>query len=225
MDTDHIEVPYNDTLKPLEEVLARVRRPGDFFAVGSLEAPMPRVDVNGVGVVVPALQKLGERGRGVIGDAEGERLWLHAADALIAQSEHPPAPPRDWRQNVKLSCTCADCCELAAFAADPVEQTHRFRMRKDRGRHLHGQIDGHSIDMTHVTERKGSPQTLVCAKTRWTYERRCAEYRQDVAALATLAELVSGRSRDFAAHCARIAAARERAAPNAGRARAGRARR
>lgn len=66
--------------------------------------------------------------------------------------------------------------------------------------------------MTHVTERKGSPQTLVCTKTRRGYERRCNAYRHDVAALATLAELAADSPAGLAAHCARIAAARGRAA-------------
>jgi len=44
-------------------------------------------------VIVPTLQTLRDRGRTVVGDAEGERLWLHAADLLLAQSEHPSLPP------------------------------------------------------------------------------------------------------------------------------------
>jgi hypothetical protein len=62
-------------------------------------------------------------------------------------------------------------------------------MRQDRRRHLHRQIARHELDMTHVTERKGSPQTLVCTKTRRNYQRRCKEYRQEAVALAALAEL------------------------------------
>jgi hypothetical protein len=46
-----IEVPYNDDLKPLERALAGVRRPGNFVMQGSLEAPMPRIDVRDVGIL------------------------------------------------------------------------------------------------------------------------------------------------------------------------------
>jgi hypothetical protein len=166
-------------------------------------------------VIVPALRTLCDRGRMVIGDAAGERLWLHAADTLLAQSEYPPVPPQDWRQDVKLSCNCEDCRELQSFAAHPSQQTHRFRVRQDRRQHLHRQIERHGLDMTHVTERKGSPQTLVCTKTRRTYLRRREEYRQDVAALAALAELVRDSPGELAPHCARIAAVRERAAASA----------
>jgi len=34
-------------------------------------------------------------------------------------------------------------------------------------------------------------QPLICTKTRRRYERRCKEYRRDVAALATLADLAA----------------------------------
>jgi hypothetical protein len=194
-------------------------------ALAALEAPTLRtaacaaVIANGKGfdpraVVVPALRTMRARGTTVIRDAVGEPLWLHAADVLLARSEYPPAPPSDWRQDVKLACACVDCRQLQAFAGDPAEQTHRFRVRKDRRQHLHRQIDRHRLDMTHVTERTGSPQTLVCTKTRRTYQRRRMEYRQDIAALDVLAELVEDSRGDLASHCARIAAARERAAAN-----------
>jgi hypothetical protein len=50
-DNTQIKVPYNRDLKALEDVLAAVRRPGDFFVRGALETPMPRVEINGVGVI------------------------------------------------------------------------------------------------------------------------------------------------------------------------------
>ncbi|MBV9490873.1 MAG: 2OG-Fe(II) oxygenase, partial [Verrucomicrobia bacterium] len=44
-------VTYNAELEPLVKVLAEVKRPGDFFASGSLVAPLPRVDIEGVGTI------------------------------------------------------------------------------------------------------------------------------------------------------------------------------
>jgi hypothetical protein len=61
-----------------------------------------------------------------------------------------------------------------------------FRVRKDRRQHLHQQIDAHGCDLTHVTERKGSPQTLVHTKTRASYERRQRQFEADTALLAEL---------------------------------------
>jgi len=139
-----------------------------------------------------------------------ERLWIHAAEFLLARSERPPEPPPDWRQQVTLACPCQDCRELGKFALDPVEQTHRFRVRQDRRQHLHEQIERHGLDMTHVTARTGSPQTLVCTKTGRTFERHCARHRQDLAWLAELAGLITS-STALATHRDRIAAARKRA--------------
>jgi len=136
-----------------------------------------------VTILVPALGLIRDRDHAVT------RLWQHCVDFLIARSGNPPAAPTDWRQNIQLSCSCADCRELQAFVLDPVAQVHRFRVRQDRRQHLHGMIDRHGLDMTHVTERKGSPQTLVCTKDRRSYRRRCDQYRQDIDALATLESL------------------------------------
>ena len=102
------------------------------------------------------------------------------------RSEQPPENPRDWKQKVTIRCSCEDCRALKAFARKPEEQTHRFPVRKARRRHLHETIRRHELDMTHVTERKGSPHTLVCTKTRRGYERRLNQYRSDLAAMAVL---------------------------------------
>jgi hypothetical protein len=162
-------------------------------------------------VIVPALAKLCEqRGASAPSDTVFERLWIHAAEFLLARSERPPEPPPDWRQQVTLACPCQDCRELEKFALDPVEQTHRFRVRQDRRQHLHEQIERHRLDMTHVTARTGSPQTLVCTKTVRTFERHCARHRQDLAWLAELAGLITS-STALATHRDRIAAARKRA--------------
>jgi len=50
-DDTPIEAPYNRDLNALEEALAAVERPGDFFVRGTLETPMPRVEIDGVGVI------------------------------------------------------------------------------------------------------------------------------------------------------------------------------
>ncbi len=165
-------------------------------ALGELDAPALRAAAvekfaarpavfDPVTMLAPALALIREW------DAAAKKLWAHGAEFLLQRSGGPPDAPHDWRQDVKLSCACADCRELQKFTLDPVEQTHRFRVRKERRQHLHQQIEQHSLDMTHVTDRKGSPQTLVCTKDRRSYQRRCDQYRKDVAALAQLAELAA----------------------------------
>jgi hypothetical protein len=83
-------------------------------------------------------------------------------------------------------------------------------VRKERRRHLHQQIDHHGMDMTHVTERVGSPQTLVCAKTRVAYERQWSQYKEDLASMAVLSPLIGEMDGDVRALRARLEGARER---------------
>ena len=109
---------------------------------------------------------------------------------------------------MKIVCRCDDCRELQAFALDPGTQTHRFRIKKERRQHLHQQIDRHRLDMTHVTERMGSPQTLVCTKTRATYERQCRQYNKDLASMAALDPLLGEKDRDVQRLRARMYSAR-----------------
>jgi hypothetical protein len=69
-------------------------------------------------------------------------------------------------------------------------------------------IQRHRLEMTHVTERKGSPQTLVCTKDRRSYHRRCKQYMKDIESLATLTELAS-KARAAVVSLERIQAARK----------------
>lgn len=70
--------------------------------------------------------------------------------------------------------------KLGEFARDPALQMARFAVRKDRRQHLHNQIQRLNLDMTHVTDRVGSPQTLVCTKTRNKYQQACELHAQDL---------------------------------------------
>jgi hypothetical protein len=159
-------------------------------------------------VIVSALSLLRVRDRKPISvDDDSQHLWHHAATMLLARSEYPPKAPKDWRQKGRIRCTCGDCRELQKFVLDPVERTHRFRLRKDRRRHLHEQIQRHGLDMTHETERRGSPQTLVCTKTRRAYERQCAEHNTDVTAMAALLRIIDRTRGELATLAARMAGA------------------
>lgn len=144
-----------------------------------------------VTLVVPAIERIcvGRRQRTAAVDDSVRHLWKRAADFLLERSEVPPEPPSDWCLNVELSCSCPDCRELKVFARDPAGRVHRFRVRKERRRHLHNMIDRHRLDMTHVTERVGSPQTLVCTKDRRTFDRRMEQYGDEIAAMRTLVRL------------------------------------
>ncbi|MXX07497.1 MAG: 2OG-Fe(II) oxygenase [Gammaproteobacteria bacterium] len=136
---------------------------------------------------VPAsLKSLAEREERISGSAAYRSLWRTAVDALLKRSARHPEAPQDWVIPANLGCDCKHCRQLAAFCADPDARVGRFPLRKDLRQHLHGQIDGHRLDMSHVTERRGSPFTLVCTKNRASYERRLEEYAEDVEWMRTL---------------------------------------
>ena len=160
----------------------------------------------------PALDSLRPaNARATPGDAAFLHLWTHSAEFLLQRSERPPAAPKDWRLEVKLSCHCEDCRELQKFVLHPVEQIHRFRMRQDRRSHLENQISHHALDIKGATDRSSNPQTLVCTKDRRSYQRRCEQYRKDIAAMATLVRLGDGASAENAALMKRLEAARQQA--------------
>ncbi|MDQ3622130.1 MAG: hypothetical protein M3463_06535, partial [Verrucomicrobiota bacterium] len=167
------------------------------------------------GIVVPALSLLEERhGSSVIHDDAFRQLWNHAARFLLHRSEEPPKPPTDWRQEIALSCRCEDCRALQAFACDPVAREHRFRIKKERRQHLHRTIQERDLDMTHVTDRHGSPQTLVCTKTRRHHQQRCEQHARDRAAMSALVALLrepGGPDRELAARLRAAAQRRSRA--------------
>jgi 2OG-Fe(II) oxygenase superfamily len=148
----------------LENLLRALRRFGDGSLCGvAAEKIASRPGVfSPVTLVVPVVERIcAGRGKATLPvESSVQRLWTGAAEFLLLRSEIPPEPPSDWNMDVEISCSCADCLELQAFACDPAAQVHRFRLKKERRRHLHGTINRYRLDMTHATERVGSPQTL-----------------------------------------------------------------
>ena len=113
-------------------------------------------------------------------------LWRHAADFLLARSATPPEAPKDWVVATDILCSCEHCARLRSFCADPVARVARFPLRQELRKHLHRIIDEHRLDMSHETERRGRPFTLVCTKNRATHKRRLAEYAEDIARMSSL---------------------------------------
>jgi len=109
-------------------------------------------------------------------DASVARWIGRCIEQFQELTSSPPEAPSDWRRPAKLSCTCSLCRELAKFLANPEEKTHRFPLAKHHRQHLHQIIDEHRCDLTHVTDRRGSPQTLVCNKTNASFKERRKEY-------------------------------------------------
>ena len=144
------------------------------------------------GRAIPAVLE-GLRGEaGFANAAAYALLWRHAAGFLLGRSARPPVPPADWVVDTAVDCSCELCAKLRSFCADPDRRVERFSVRKELRRHLHGIIDRHGLDMSHETERRGSPYTLVCTKNRASHERRLEEYAEDIARMRSLLESAPG---------------------------------
>jgi predicted 2-oxoglutarate/Fe(II)-dependent dioxygenase YbiX len=117
--------------------------------------------------------------------------WLSAVVEELDQCKsHPPREPVDWRRESATGCDCDDCEELSRFLKDPRTQTLRIALPEQRRRHLHEVIDGKHLDATHVTERRGRPYTLVCTKTKASYERDLKAHHVDLEHLAKMRALL-----------------------------------
>ncbi|HNF12667.1 MAG TPA: hypothetical protein PK453_03290 [Leptospiraceae bacterium] len=91
---------------------------------------------------------------------------------ILKEKSVPPREPSDWRQETVIQCSCRDCQALNQFIQDPDLKIFKISASKDRRRHLHRQVDNYNCDMTHVTDRKTSPETLIFTKTTRAYDRK-----------------------------------------------------
>ena len=126
------------------------------------------------------------RGEPGVADSAYATLWHHAASFLLDRSATPPEAPKDWAVGCDIDCACELCAKLRAFCSNPVAQTERFAVRKELRQHLHRTIDNHGLDMSHETERRGRPYTLVCTKNRASHVRRLEEYAEDLSCMGSL---------------------------------------
>ena len=149
---------------------------------------------------LPAALEQVSRQEGLRNSAAYTPLWRRAAAFLLARSATVPEEPRDWRIASEIDCDCRHCANLRAFCRNPAARTERFPLRKDLRKHLHRIIDAHRLDMSHVTERRGRPFTLVCTKNRASYRRRLTEYGKDVSWMRSL--IRSAPSGEWAEVCA-----------------------
>lgn len=150
--------------------------------------------------ILPAALEQVSRQEGLTSSAAYTPLWRQAAAFLLARSATVPEEPRDWRIASEIDCDCRHCAKLRAFCRNPAARTERFPLRKDLRKHLHRIIDAHRLDMSHVTERRGRPYTLVCTKNRASYRRRLTEYGKDVSWMRSL--IRSAPSGEWADVCA-----------------------
>ena len=119
-------------------------------------------------------------------------LRTTAATFLLERSAAPPEERSDWVIETRIPCDCAHCRRLQAFCTDPAATVIRCSMRQDLRSHVEASISGQRLDIRYETERRGSPHTLICTKTRTTYERRCTQYAQDIANVRLLITAAAG---------------------------------
>ena len=124
------------------------------------------------------------------------RLWEHCAAFYLRRSATPPPEPRDWAQPTRIPGSAGNPLlrQLEAFARDPHAREWRCPAATAQRALLHRAIEQAKLDMTHATERKGRPYTLVCAKTRATYERAVRRYQSDLADMRRLLALAAART-------------------------------
>jgi hypothetical protein len=122
--------------------------------------------------------------------SEAVSHWLLTCRQLLqGRTARAPGKPTDFRRADELSCKCADCSALSQFLANSEQPEIRFPLNKDRRQHLHGIIDSNRCDLTHVTERRGRPFTLVCTKTTASYARASNIYERDLKNLSRIMDL------------------------------------
>ena len=159
----------------LIQTLAKVDRPGDVCVEGDLPLTMPGLVVDGLGIL-----------RLPLGETQAHELIACCRQMLQARTDGVPQEPADFRRSNKMSCSCSDCSELSRFLADPDQCEKRMKLNKGRRRHLHDIIRSNRCDLTHVTERYGSPYTLVCTKTTASYQRACKINERDLSNLSRI---------------------------------------
>ncbi len=115
-----------------------------------------------------------------------ERLRAACVTHLRDRAALPLEPPRDWTRDSELSCHCTHCVALSRFLADPQRETWTLKAAAPIRGHVEDSIKKARCDVSHTTERRGSPHGLVCTKTQASYARRVKQRKQDLADLELL---------------------------------------
>jgi hypothetical protein len=137
------------------------------------------------GVLVPAARAFTKLAESAAWPA-ATRLRDAALDHLRKRIALPLEPPQDWMRTNPLKCTCADCKELGTFLVAPDQREWRLRAVQQRRTHVEQSVKSRPCDLDLMTERRGSPHTLVAVKNQASYERRAKQRRQDLDHAAAL---------------------------------------
>jgi hypothetical protein len=111
-------------------------------------------------------------------------LVEHCTTALAATTAEPVRQPDDWSIDPPMVCDCELCATLGRFLADRDRKSVEWPLSKEWRRHVHGQLDGYELPVSHVTRRVGRPFKLVLAKQKALFTREAkqrAEIERDLA--------------------------------------------
>jgi hypothetical protein len=137
-------------------------------------------------IILPAVRRLVSQA--TTRDTPGvQRLRAACVQHLRARMAEPLQPPTDWTRAAALNCRCAHCSELAGFLRNPDEQSWTLKAAEAVRAHVTSTVQRCHCDLDLVTQRRGSPYSLVCTKNQASYERRAKQRREDLQDLQRLA--------------------------------------
>ncbi len=116
-------------------------------------------------------------------------LWAVCAGHYLARSEHPPVAPTDWSLPYTIPAGFENDPEIiaiAAFLRSPVRTKFRYKAAEAKRQRIEHHFNRTRLDLLCTVERKGTPYTLVCTKTRATHERAVKLHGRDLAAMRRL---------------------------------------
>jgi len=91
-------------------------------------------------------------------------LYRHVVEMLEVVLAAKVRSSDDWSIEPPSGCKCELCKELSAFLRDRARIEYAWPLAKEGRQHLHGILDRHGLPVTHMTIRRGRPQTLVLTK-------------------------------------------------------------
>ncbi|HCN69556.1 MAG TPA: hypothetical protein DIT03_15220 [Candidatus Accumulibacter sp.] len=131
-------------------------------------------------ILVPAACLLTEQGWPASDWPPTRRLRAHCLDHLARRIAEPLVAPADFARPSRVDCSCAHCRELSLFLADPERSVWVFKAAQQHRSHVKYSIRRDQCDVSHETERRGSPHALVCTKSQASFERRVAQRQKDL---------------------------------------------
>lgn len=133
-------------------------------------------------MVLAAALLLRERGPAAQPWPPIEALNAACLQHLAQRIAEPLDAPADFTRPSRISCSCQDCQQLAAFLAHPQRETWVLKAAETKRRHVEDVIRRDQCDLVCSTARHTPPYELVCRKNQASFERRDRQRQRDLAA-------------------------------------------